>query len=278
MTWRAHLLSSTFELDRLARFLAILREEVAFRTLTERDWLKLGRLLYDQEPKYSLGSDHNESGLFAFERAAIELAFPAPPASILVGGCGGGREIFGLLDRGYRIAAAYDPVESFIASLRIDPRLSEIRDRLYVGAHQTLESMPALMQLRRDGAEADAVIVGWSSYTHLRGSARRVKFLRELRTLCPRGPVLLSFFAEMGSEPERPARLRAGLRRLFGTTSSMAEWGDGLRRGQGAVHYFTEAAISLEAAQAGYRVQHWQEHDFAAAHAILAPRALGEEG
>jgi len=275
MTARARLLSWSFELDRAARVFGILREELAFRTFTERDWLDLGRTLYSRAARYSQGSDHNESGLFAFERDAIELAFPPPPAAILVGACGGGREIFGLLERGYRIAAAYDPVERFIHALHEDPRLFALRDRVYVGTHQTVESLPPLKQLIEKGTAVDAVVVGWGSYTHLRGAAHRVEFLRSVRRLCPRGPVLLSFFVEMGGEPERLARLRASLRRLLGTAGSMVETGDGVHRGQGAIHLFTEATFGLEAIAAGYRVQHWQEHDFGAAHAVLVPEIGG---
>jgi len=278
MTLRARLLSSSFEVDRLARILTIVREEVAFRTFTDQDWLELAGLLFERTTRYRHGSEHNESGLFAFERAAIELAFPKPPAAILVGACGGGREILGLLERGYRIAAAYDPVDSFIESLRADPRLREIKDRISVGSHQRIESLPFLTQPSADGSAIDAVIVGWGSYTYLRGSPLRVEFLGKLRRLCPRGPVLLSVFAEMGSEPERPARLRARLRRLLGTTPQMAEPGDALNLGQGRVHYFTEAGFRAEAAEAGYRVDHWQEHDFGAAHAILFPQVRAEAG
>ncbi|HYQ03674.1 MAG TPA: hypothetical protein VER96_33605 [Polyangiaceae bacterium] len=276
MTLRSRLFSWSFELDRAARVLAILREELAFRTLTERDWLDLGQSLYTQEPKYSQGSDHNQSGLFAFEREAIELAFPPPPAAILVGGCGGGREIFGLLERGYRIAAAYDPVKEFIDALREDPRLFEMRERLCVGAHQTVDSLAPVRKLCETGAPVDAVLVGWTSYTHVRGAKRRVEFLRSVRALCPSGPLLLSFHAAMADESERPARLRTRLRRVLGTSRSMAETGDGLQRGQGAVHRFTEAAFAEEAIAAGYRVRLWQEHDFGAAHAILIPETHTE--
>jgi len=90
MISRGRLIGWSFELDRIARVLAIAREELAFRVLAEEDWLELGRSMYGRSAKYSLGSAHNESGLFAFERAAIDEAFPPPPASILIGGCGGG--------------------------------------------------------------------------------------------------------------------------------------------------------------------------------------------
>jgi hypothetical protein len=271
---RARLISWSFELDRIARVLAIAREELAFRILTEADWLQLGRSMYGRSLKYSRGSEHNESGLFAFERNAIEQHFPPPPAAILVGACGGGRELFALVERGYRIAAAYDPVASFIEALREDARFSELKDRLCVGTHQAIESIARLAPLGRHGNPVDAVIVGWGSYTHVMGTRRRIEFLRSLRALCPRGPVLVSFFAETGNEAERPRQFRSKLRRLLGTTDAMVEEGDGLHRGAGGIHHFTEASFAAEVAEAGYRVKHFQEHDLGAAHAILIPEIV----
>jgi hypothetical protein len=276
MISRGRLIGWSFELDRVARVLAIAREEVAFRILADKDWLELSHSMYGRAARYSRGSVHNESGLFAFERAAIEEFFPPPPASILVGACGGGRELFPLVERGYRIAAAYDPVESFIEVLRRDPRLFESKDHICVGSHQAVESMTPIAELPQRGSPVDAVLVGWTSYAHIMGAERRVEFLRSLRAVCPHGPVLLSFFIGMGDEAERPRRLRSRLRRLLGTTDAMVEAGDGLHRGAGGIHSFTQASFATEVANAGYRVQRWQEHDFGAAHAILMPESPGE--
>ena len=274
MITRAGLMGVSFELDRIARILAIAREELAFRFFSEEDWVELGSTLYGRADKYARGSAHNETGLFAFEHAAIESAFPPPPAAVLVGACGGGRELFALVERGYRIAAAYDPVAFFVDALRKDPRLAESKGRLCVGTHQAIESMTPIAELRRSGKHVDAAIVGWGSFTHILRAERRVEFLRSLRTLCPRGPVLVSMFVELAGEADRPRRFRAKLRRLLGTTDRMVEPGDGLRRGSGGIHQFTESGFLREAAEAGYRVQHWQEHDFGAAHAILIPESL----
>ena len=51
----------------------------------------------------------------------------------------------------------------------------------------------------------------------------------------------------------------------------MVEVGDALHRGTGGVHYFTRQSFVTEAAMAGYAIVHFQEHDFAAAHAVLIP-------
>jgi hypothetical protein len=273
---RALLFSHTFDLDRAARALAIMREELAFRLLDEDGWLELSRRMYERSNRYVDGSAHNESGLFEFERHALERFFPAPPASLLVGACGGGREIFGLLERGYRIAAAYDPVAHFIEALRRDPRLADTRGGLFIGAHQGVAAMPIISELVRRGNQVDGVVVGWGSYTHLLRAERRIQFLRSLRAICPKGPVLVSFFVDEGtSEDERPSRLRASLRKLLKTKPSQVETGDALHRGTGGVHYFTQATFADEARQAGYQVVHCQEHDFAAAHAVLSPASPG---
>jgi hypothetical protein len=269
----ARLISWTFELDRIARVLAIVREELMFRLLDENGWLELSRRLYGRSSKYMGGSAHNESGLFEFEQRAIERFFPSPPASILVAACGGGRELFGLVERGYRIASAYDPVASFIEALRCDPRVLDAKDRLCVGTHQALDSIAPVSD-QHPGGRIDAVIVGWGSYTHLLRAARRVRFLRSLRSRCPQGPVLLSFFVASGTtEGERPHRLRSNLRRLLGTDDSMFEAGDGVHGGTGGIHYFTEAGFVAEVEQAGYEVRHYQEHEISAAHAVLIPKS-----
>jgi hypothetical protein len=276
MSPRSRLIGWSFELDRIARVLAIAREELAFRLLTDEDWLQLGQALYGRAAKYTRGSEHNESGLFAFEHDGIREHFPPPPASILVGACGGGREIFALVERGYRIAAAYDPVSSFVDALRSDPRLIDCKERLCVAPHQAVESLAVLAELRQRGNQVDAVLVGWGSYTHILKASARVDFLRSLRALCPNGPVLISVFVDTGGEAQRPNRFRSKLRRLLGTTNAMVEKGDGLHRASGGIHSFTELGFRTEAQNAGYRVKHWQEHEFAAAHAILIPHSQGE--
>jgi len=270
---RARLLSSTFVLDRIARFLAVAREEIAFRWLREADWTELSEVLYGRTAKYHGATSHNESGLFAFERAAIEEFFPAPPASVLVGACGGGRELLALRALGYRIAAAYDPVTAFVSELKQDARLTDISDRIHVGSHQTLRELCPLVESKRESI--DAVVVGWGSYTHVLGSKQRVQFLRSVRALCPRAPVLLSFFTDVGDdEGPRVNALRATLVKLLGTGSKAIESGDRLHRGIGGVHFFTEASFTDEVRRAGYDVLRYREHDFSYAHAVLSPRAV----
>jgi hypothetical protein len=71
-----------------------------------------GERLYAQSARYADGSAHNESGFFEFERNAIDRFFPPPPASILVGGCGGGRGA--LLDAASEAGASGESDAGFV--------------------------------------------------------------------------------------------------------------------------------------------------------------------
>ena len=53
---------------------------------------------------------------FRGRKRCFERYFPPPPAHILVGGAGGGREAFALLERGYRVTA-FEPSEALAASM-----------------------------------------------------------------------------------------------------------------------------------------------------------------
>lgn len=125
---------------------------------------------------------HRESGLFDFERDAIQRFFPKPPAHLLVHGAGGGREIHALLDLGYRVTAA-EPVQALAAVAR---EAFGARARVVDAG---LEA-PAASELPGPFA---GVVVGWSAYGHLVDRDARVRALRMLRAECPEGPVLLSW-------------------------------------------------------------------------------------
>ena len=62
-------------------------------------------LVYGVSPTYTPGTSRFRAGLFEWEREAIDRWFPPPPARILIGGAGGGRESVSLASRGYSITA-----------------------------------------------------------------------------------------------------------------------------------------------------------------------------
>ena len=54
--------------------------------------------------------------LFPWEEEAIQRFFPKPPAHVLVGGAGGGREALALVERGYRVTA-FEPSAGLVDAL-----------------------------------------------------------------------------------------------------------------------------------------------------------------
>lgn len=152
--------------------------------------------------------------LFPWEEEAIRRFFPKPPAHVLVGGAGGGREALALIDRGYRVTA-FDPspglADALAAHAHALPTLAVYRTRY--------EELPHLDGVSgQDGAELstlptiDAAIAGWGSFSHLRTHELRVAALDSLAQATP-GPILVSFLGLY--DDERPASFVGRLRRAL---------------------------------------------------------------
>src|SRR5262245_4871066 len=73
-------------------------------------------ITYASQPSYRPDAATFASELFPWERRVIEAHFPKPPATVLIGGAGGGREALALERRGYRVVA-FDPTESLTTAL-----------------------------------------------------------------------------------------------------------------------------------------------------------------
>jgi hypothetical protein len=200
---------------------------------------------------------HRESGLFDFERDALQRFFPRPPAHLLVHGAGGGREIHALLELGYGVTAA-EPVPSLAAAAR---QAFGARARVVDAGLET----PGASELR---GPFEGVVVGWSAYGHLVDRDMRVRALRTLRAECPHGPVLLSW-------REGPA---PGLRGSFQTVSAGA--GQGASKPSRVVSHFGlfhavlgESDLRDEARAAGYDVSSFGSYgDQGYPNAVLRPR------
>ena len=130
------------------------------------------------------------------------------------------------------------------------------------------------MSLKLARVPVDAVLIGWGSYTHLLRTARRVRFLESPSRHLPRWARSAQFFARGDAvEGESPSRLRSNLRAWLRTSDLLVEPGDGLHRGTGGIHYFTEAALKAETEQPGYEVRHYELYDWGAAYAVLIPNS-----
>ena len=153
--------------------------------------------------------------LFPWEEEAIQRFFPKPPAHVLVGGAGGGREALALVERGYRVTA-FEPsaglVDAFAARAQHLEGLAVYRARY--------EDLPHLDGVAgRDGSELtalpaiDAAFAGWGSFSHLRTHELRVATLESFARATP-GPIVVSFLGLYDDE-RAPASFLGRLRRAL---------------------------------------------------------------
>lgn len=131
-----------------------------------------------------------------WEHRAVAEFFPPPPAKILVGAAGWGREARLLAAMGYSVVA-FEPVRGLAEKMASETApLGSVR--VYCGAFQEmpfLEALPtgARGDLRNEGP-FDAAIVGYGSLSHLLKDAQRVETLRRFAEVTS-GPILVSFYA-----------------------------------------------------------------------------------
>lgn len=221
-------------------------------------------------------------GLFSFEERALREYFPPPPARILLHGAGGGREMLVLAERGYEVEA-YEPVPELVKKAE-----SALTDNGRPRGKTSIRCRSVQSWAEHSRGNFQAVFTGWGMWTHVLQHSERVDVLGAFRRVCPKGPVLLSFWRnehvffdfEKPREPvaltprwkgvERFTRryLRERLLRL-----SPIERGTGWAEGF-FVHRVTEEELRQEAEMAGYQLAFYERDNFCYPHAVLRPKEL----
>jgi SAM-dependent methyltransferase len=149
--------------------------------------------LYDAS--FDPRNDH--VGLYAWEMQWFERRLPSPPASILVGAAGGGREAEALEGLGYEVHAfepsrrAYERCKSVLGERRVHQASFEDLVK------STLHGKPSRLELPND-TRFDAVLLGWGSFGHVLDRGERFELLRACDRIAPEGPILLSIFDPPG--------------------------------------------------------------------------------
>lgn len=168
--------------------------------LTDDEKAELTRRIFGQTRFY------RGRGLYDWEETWFADRLPRAPARVLVGGAGGGREAAALVERGY-VVDAFDPSAPLVdvARERVGPD-----GRVAVAGYEDLaaDRMPAGL-LR---PPYDAALLGWGSLMHVLAAPVREALFRRLDALCPRGPILASFYWRPGRERPRPAAWERGRR------------------------------------------------------------------
>jgi hypothetical protein len=202
-----HLVDLAYRRFDRARSIAVL--SLASDELLER----YNELTFSAIDDYRPDSKSFRRGLFDWEAEVVARHFPPPPARILVGGAGGGREAFALLEKGYEVVA-FDPAERLVRSMAAAPEARSGKLRVYCGGYESLPRLRAAddstpgIDLQQE-APFDAAIVGWTSISHLRSDRARVETLRHFGNLT-RGPILVSYHGDPAATETPPpsGRLR----------------------------------------------------------------------
>jgi hypothetical protein len=174
-----------------------LGESFFSHALSAREQTQLSGALYDREFR----PETQKTELMDWEVRWFEQQLPPPPARVLVGAAGGGRECVALVDRGYEVDG-FDPSPAAVA--HAERRLAG-RGRVAVGSYADLGG-PRLSWLR---SRYDAVLLGWGSLSHVIGEPARRGLFVAVDELAGEGPVLSSFYLADAdsSSPGRVARL-----------------------------------------------------------------------
>jgi hypothetical protein len=193
----ARLIVASTAVDKAYRRFDRVRSELIAAVASDAVLDHYNDLAYGGTDAYRPETDSFREYLFPWEESVVRTFFPEPPARLLIGGAGGGREPLALAQLGYEIVA-FDPSETLVSSLAARaPAPVTVRAGAY-------EEMGALFP---EGERFDAAIVGWGSFSHLRNEQARIETLRSFSRLTS-GPILVSFLAVKGGASPRLQRLR----------------------------------------------------------------------
>jgi hypothetical protein len=207
-------------------------------------------LTYGVTGVYRPDASNYRSELFNWEQAAFARAFPAPPARVLIGGAGGGREAFALAARGYDVVA-FEPSPRLAAAMSAHDGGAV---RAFVGRYEDLPDLKTpggseVVSLR-DLPPFDAALFGWASYSHIRHRAARVVALRAVGAITA-GPLIVSFYLVNEKSVQRTSRLRK-----LATAIGLGGGADHFTTHVGFYHLSSPEELRAEAAEAGLDIVH----------------------
>lgn len=159
------------------------------RLLSDTEKQALSIDLYDAS--FRPGSDHD--GLYAWERQWFERRLPVPPASILIGAAGAGREASALRELGYHVHA-FEPSASAFRLCQTRVGSDHVDQASYEDLVETVVHGKSTRLRLASKQTFDAVLLGWGSFGHVLRRADRLALLRACDRLAPAGPILLSIF------------------------------------------------------------------------------------
>lgn len=250
--WARALLAADRAAQSLLRAEAALRDELLCALLDEAARGRLTASIYAREGTYRAGSRLDREGLMSWEREALDHPCVPRGGAALVAGCGGGRELVALRERGFRVVG-FDPCEALVG----DARARFAGDD---GARCELARLEELPLATRSlgplgflrATELDLVLLGWTSLSYLADPSTRAAVMSAVKALAPRAPVLLSAW---GSRGAREGRARAWVRRGLSALGREAPPGLRFHPWTGFLVELDLAALQGLARDAGYSVR-----------------------
>jgi len=126
-------------------------------------------LHYNKSQKYT-DDNYNLSGLFEWEKERIVKYF-SKSKKILLLAAGGGRETVALIRMGY-IVDSYECNRKLVEYGNV---FLQKYTKDYIIKYLQKDSVPDLIR------KYDGIIIGWGAYSHIRGSEKRIAFLKKLQ-------------------------------------------------------------------------------------------------
>lgn len=189
-----YLYKVSWPIYRLFARLDQITRECVIALVEEREWEKICVETYKKTVMYGPGSDRRK--LFRWEIEALAETFPKPPSSLLVLGAGGGREMRGLMEMGYRVFGV-DPNQTAIESAA--RQLGDNQNYLGTSdfSHADLIKNPGLLPPYR----FDGIVMGWGVISHAATMHTLKSLFRTLRERYGPVPMLISWFGESDRPP-----------------------------------------------------------------------------
>ncbi|MEO7332124.1 MAG: nucleotidyltransferase family protein, partial [Minicystis sp.] len=145
-----------------------LRDELMLAFIPEADRGALTAALYADQSTYLPGGHRYQSGLFSWERNALNTADFPREGRVLLGACGAGRELSALIERGFTVTA-FDPCGPFaeVARAQVDAARATVLQASYADLVSAAEGRGGPLAPALEGAPFAAVLLGWGSFSHV---------------------------------------------------------------------------------------------------------------
>jgi SAM-dependent methyltransferase len=200
--------------------------------------------------------EHTGSGLMRWERDFYERFLPSGGAIGLIG-CGTGRDLFPLLERGHTVDGI-DGSAKCVERARENLSERELTASLYCAD---------ISSFHFPREEYGAIVFSWFIYAYLPGESRRVAILCRLREkLGSRGRIILSLPKRALISRTPSQRVSHWMARLTRSSAPPGELDYYLVRNRGGgrlmwMREFDRRQIEKEAARAGLELLQWQEYE-----------------